>query len=169
MKMALIVIAAVLVVLIAGVLIAGLLLPRTTEASRSVLLPVPPDQAFAKVADVVGQASWRSDIGTIDMAPDGKSWVENTKDGDRISFRLDESVPNERYTISYASARGFSGEWTGRFAPEGAGTRLDVTERVTIPNPIFRLLGRIVAPPGSHTDLHLADLAKALSSPASAP
>ena len=169
MKMALIVIAAVLVVLIAGVLIAGLLLPRTTKASRSVLLPVPPDQAFAKVTDVAGQASWRSDIGSIDMAPDGKSWVETTRDGDRITFRLEDSVLNERYAISYASARGFSGNWTGHFAPEGAGTRLEVTEQVTIPNPVFRVIGRIVAPPGSHTDLHLADLAKALSSPAPAP
>ena len=39
MKMALIVIAAVLAVLAAAVVIAGLLLPRTSEASRSVLLP----------------------------------------------------------------------------------------------------------------------------------
>lgn len=169
MKMALIVTAAVLAVLAAAVVIAGLLLPRTSEARRSVLLPVPPDQTFAKVADTAGQASWRSDIGSIDMAPDGMRWVENTKDGDRITFRLEESVPNERFAISYVSARGFSGEWTGRFAAEGTGTKLDVTERVTIPNPVFRLIGRIIAPPGSHTDLHLADLARALSPPAAAP
>lgn len=169
MKMALIVIAGILAALAAAVVIAGLLLPRTSEASRSVLLPVPPEQAFAKVADTAGQASWRSDIGSIDMAPDGKSWVENTRDGDRISFRLEESVPNDRFSISYVSARGFSGEWTGRFAAEGTGTRLDVTERVTIPNPVFRLIGRIIAPPGSHTDLHLADLARALSPTGTAP
>lgn len=169
MKTALIVTAAVLAVLIAAVLIAGLLLPRTAEASRSVLLPVPPDQAFAKVADTAGQANWRSDIASIELAPDGKSWVENTRGGDRIAFRLEDSVPNERYAISYVSARGFSGEWTGRFAAEGTGTRLEVTERVTILNPVFRLIGRLVAPPGSHTDLHLADLAKALTPPAPAP
>lgn len=169
MKMTLIVIAAVVVVLVAAVVIAGLLLPRTAEASRSVLLPVPLDQAFAKVTDTAGQANWRSDIGSIDLAPDGKSWVENTRDGDRIAFRLEDSVPNERYVISYVSARGFSGVWTGRFTAEGTGTRLEVTERVTIPNPVFRVIGRLVAPPGSHTDLHLADLAKALTPPAPAP
>ncbi len=95
--------------------------------------------------------------------------MENTRDGDRIAFRIEDSVPNESYAISYVSARGFSGVWTGRFAAEGSGTRLEVTERVTIPNPVFRVIGRIVAPPGSHTDLYLADLAKALTPPATAP
>jgi hypothetical protein len=168
MKTTLIVVAIILT-LFAAVIVAGLLLPRTSEASRSVLLPATPDKAFAKVADAAGQSSWRSDIGSIEMAADGKSWVENTRDGDRITFRLEESAPNERFSISYASARGFSGEWTGRFTAEGTGTRLEVTERVTIPNPVFRLIGRILAPPGSHTDLHLADLARALAAEGSSP
>ncbi|MCA3560955.1 MAG: SRPBCC family protein [Aestuariivirga sp.] len=169
MKTAIIVVAGSILALGGVVLIAGLLLPRTTEANRSVVLPVPVERVFAKVADAAGQANWRSDIGRIEMASDGQNWVEQTSDGDRIAFRIEESLPNERFAISYVSARGFNGEWTGRFTPQGEGTRLEVTERVTIPNPVFRLIGRLVAPPGSHTDLYLADLGKALMPPAPGP
>ena len=146
-------------------LIAGLLLPKTTEAKRTVMIHQPVDRVFSAVADVGRQSEWRTDIGKVELAEDGRSLVEHTRAGDRIVFQLEDSRPNELFAISYVAARGFSGEWVGRFTASSEGTRLDVTERVTIPNPLVRLVGRIIAPPGSHTDLYLADLQKAMTAP----
>lgn len=154
--------AAAIVALALAAVGAGALLPRTTEVTRSVTLPVDVARAFRTVTDAAGQTRWRSDIGAVEMAADGRNWVEHTKAGDRIAFAVTDSVANERFAITYVSQRGFTGEWTGLFARDGEGTRLEVTERVTLPNPLLRLIGRVLAPPGSHTDLYLADLRNAL-------
>jgi hypothetical protein len=158
------------VVLSVGVLIAvgvalfavGAALPATTTAERTLRIAAPPAILWAKVTDVAGQAQWRRDVQSIEMIDGGRRWIERTKAGDSIAFSLVERREMERFAIAYQSERGFSGQWVGSFQADGGGARLSMTETVTVPNPLMRLIARVVAPPGSHLDLYLADLTAAL-------
>ena len=158
------------VVLPVGILLAvgaaafavGAALPATTTAERTQRVAAPPAILWAKVTDVAGQAQWRRDLQSIEMLDEGRRWIERTKAGDSIAFSLIERREQERFAIAYQSERGFSGQWVGLFQADGGGAQLSMTETVTVPNPFMRLIARVVAPPGSHLDLYLADLQTAL-------
>ena len=143
----------------------GFFLPATTEIRRQADLAAPLDRVFALVTDVAGQSAWRSDVGSVSMAPDGRAWVETAPDGSTIAFRTTALEQGRLFAIAYQSSRGFEGVWEGRFEALPNGTRLDLMERVTIQSPITRALGRLFAPPGAHADLYLKDLEAALAKP----
>jgi hypothetical protein len=145
----------------------GFFLPATTEIRRQADLAAPLDRVFTLVTDVAGQSAWRSDVGSVAMAPDGRVWVETAPDGSTISFQQTALEPGRLFAIAYQSSRGFEGVWEGRFeALPNDGVRLSLMERVTIQSPITRALGRLFAPPGAHADLYLKDLTAALAKPA---
>lgn len=152
----------VLIALGAGLFAIGAALPATTMAERSLSVAAEPAALWAKVTDVAGQAQWRRDLQSVEMLEAGQRWVERTKAGDRIAFSLIDRREKERFAIAYQSDRGFSGQWVGSFRADGAGARLSMTETVTVPNPFMRVIARLVAPPGAHLDLYLADLTAAL-------
>jgi len=52
----------------------------------------------------------------------------------------------------------FGGRWIYELAPDGAGTRLTITEDGFIKNPVFRLLSRTVFSTASTLERFLADL-----------
>ena len=155
-------------ILIGVVILVGLALawaaslPMQAEARREDSLPAPVDRVFALVTDVGRQANWRSDVGAVAVAPDGRRWTETTKQGIAITFEEVERRENELYIIRFSSPRGFTGEWRGAFAPAPQGTRVVFTETVTTPGLVGRALARLFAPPGAHIDLYLADLKRAL-------
>lgn len=152
----------VIVALGAGLFAVGAALPATTTAERTLRVVAPPASLWAKVTDVAGQARWRRDLQSIEMIEDGRRWIERTKDGDRIAFSLIERREQALFAIAYESERGFSGQWVGSFQADGGGAMLSMTETVTVPNPVKRMIARLVAPPGAHLDLYLADLTAAL-------
>ncbi len=52
----------------------------------------------------------------------------------------------------------FGGTWTFELAPEAGGTRLTITERGEIRNPIFRTMSRFVFGYGATMETFLAEL-----------
>lgn len=151
-------------VLCAGAWLYASRLPATVTTVREAIVRAPVDRVFALVTDVAHQPEWRSDVGRITVADDGASWVEHTRSGDDINFRAVETVPNSKFEIVYQSKLGFSGRWVGSFTPRDAETTVfRIEETTTTPSILGRLMGRIFAPPGSHTDLYLNDLEKAVS------
>ncbi|MFN8721371.1 MAG: SRPBCC family protein [Rhodospirillales bacterium] len=147
---------------IVGVLAWGWTLPATVTAGREARLPAPPSRVFALVTDVEGQARWRRDVADVRPTADGTGWIDRTRRGAEIVFRTVTKEPDRLFEIAYTASLGFSGRWTGTFAPDGDGTRLAIVETVTTPGIVGRLLGRLLAPPGHHADLYLEDLRKAL-------
>jgi uncharacterized membrane protein len=136
-------------------------LPATVTTVREAIVQAPVDRVFALVTDVANQHYWRSDIGRITVTEDGASWVEHTRSGDDISFQAVDTIPNSKFEIVYQSKLGFSGRWVGTFTRRDAQTTvIRIEETTTTPSVMGRLLGRIFAPPGSHTDLYLSDLTK---------
>ena len=155
-------------ILIALFILAGLAfawaasLPTEVGARRDASLPAPVERVFALVTDVGRQATWRSDVGTVAVAPDGRSWTETTKQGMAITFQEVERIENALYVIRFSSPQGFTGEWRGTFTPTPQGTNVVFTETITIPGLAGRALARLFAPPGAHIDRYLADLDRAL-------
>ena len=144
--------------LVAGV---GTLLPREHVETRSAALPAGPDAVFATIADVGSYAAWRTSLSAVEVqAPtDGRArWIE-VSGGDRIAMEQVERQPPNRLVTRIADPDlPFGGTWTFELAPEAGGTRLTITERGEIRNPIFRTMSRFVFGYGATMETFLAEL-----------
>lgn len=143
-----------LATLAVGVLTLGLALPATREGRAEAWIAVPPDRLAELILDVAAQPVWR-DLGRIEITPGG--WTETTARGEIIAFTLTERS-TDRIGLSMRSDRGWTGEWTATLTLDGSGTRIAVTERATVPNPLFRLLGWIMFNPTAFAARYLAEL-----------
>jgi uncharacterized protein YndB with AHSA1/START domain len=162
MYKSLLVIAIALAVCLIVLVLWALTLPKTVSASRTAVLPASPDAVFAVVAAADQQTSWRTGLASVEVRDGGVSWTEVTDRGIRIDFERVESTPSTLLVIRFSSPAGFSGDWRGEFAADGAGTRVIFTETVTTPGVLGRALARLFAPPGAHVDQYIADLRRAL-------
>ena len=103
----------------------GLLLPQSHEASRSAELNKPPTEVFALIADPNGYKGW---------------W-----DGASVKSEVVERVPPSKLVTKIVGETQFGGTWTFDIVPVGEGrSRVTITERGEIYNPIFRTLSRFV-------------------------
>jgi uncharacterized protein YndB with AHSA1/START domain len=152
---------ATLAVLVAIVTLTGLLLPRDHVETRSATLPGDPDAVFSAIADAGSYATWRTSLSAVEVLPpiDGRvRWVE-VSGGDRIAMEQVERLPPRRLVTRIADPDlPFGGTWTFELAPEGGGTRLTITERGEIRNPIFRAVARFVFGYAATMETYLAEL-----------
>lgn len=113
-RAALVTIAALVALGIVAVVV-GLLLPRDHVESRTRLLPATPERVYAAIAVVDAE------------------------------YEIVEQVPPRRLVTRVADPDlPYGGTWTFELAPEAPGTRLTITERGQVHNPIFRVLARFV-------------------------
>ena len=150
-----------LAALVALVAVVGLLLPRDHVEARSAALPGPPDMVFAALADVGRYAAWRTSLSGVEVLPpvDGRArWVE-VSGGDRIAMeQIERDAPRRLVTRIADPDLPFGGTWTFELAPAGGGTRLTITERGEIRNPIFRAVARFVFGYGATMDTFISEL-----------
>jgi uncharacterized protein YndB with AHSA1/START domain len=151
-----------LVALVALIAIVGLLLPRNHVETRSATVAAPPERVFAIVTNVADYPRWRRSLSAIEVQPpvDGRlRWVE-VSGGDRLPLEIVErDAPRRVVTRITDPALPFGGTWTFELAPDGQGTRVTITERGEIRNPIFRALARFVFGYATTMETWLADLA----------
>jgi uncharacterized protein YndB with AHSA1/START domain len=117
-------IVAALVAFIVSLTLTGYSLPVNHEASRSAEFSRPPEAVYALVSDVNGYRAW---------------WPEND-----VNVEVVEAVPPTRFVTRIVGESAFGGTWTMEIAPTSTGSRLTITERGEIYNPIFRTLARFV-------------------------
>lgn len=140
------------VALVIGV---GALLPATREGRAEAVIAAPPSAILSVIADVERQPEWREGLRGVERT--GTGWVETAARGERITFAAPE-MTEERIALTFTSDAGYSGEWTATLTPEGAGTRIAVTERATIPSPFGRILARMFFDPRGFSRTYLAAL-----------
>jgi len=137
----------VLVALVLLVYVIGLALPKSHVASASARYAAPPEAIWASLTDVAAFSQWRTGVTRVEMLPDEngqRGWREYTTQG-TIAYRVEESVPPRRLVSRIADrSLPFGGTWTYELVPAGSGTRLTITERGDIYNPIFRVVSRFV-------------------------
>lgn len=141
------IIASGLVAVVLVVVVIGWSLPVAHEASRSATFNTTPDALYALISDVASYPRWWSEISQIEMLP---------ADGGRIRFRehmttgpivmeVIDAVPPSRFVTRIADPdQPFGGTWTFEITPASRGTRLTITERGEIYNPLFRFMSRFL-------------------------
>jgi Polyketide cyclase / dehydrase and lipid transport len=91
--------------------------------------------------------TWRSDVKAVERVSDGPtgvSWVEVNARGERLPLETVESAAPKRLVARIGQGLPFGGTWTYELIPEGAGTRVTITERGEIYNPFYRFFARYV-------------------------
>jgi uncharacterized protein YndB with AHSA1/START domain len=135
----------VLVGLVAVVLIVGSLLPKAHVVARSAVYAAAPEALWASLINTRAFPTWRTGLARVETLPDEngqRGWREHGKDG-VIPYRVVESVAPRRLVTRIADAKlPFGGTWTYELVPTETGTRLTITERGEIYNPLFRFVSR---------------------------
>lgn len=145
-----------------GVLTLGLALTATREGRAEALIAAPPGRVAAVILDVIAQEEWRSGLGRIELTPDG--WREVTPRGEIIAFTLTDPGP-ARIALTMASDRGWTGEWVAMLTPEGGGTRIAVTERAMVRNPLAPIAAHLFCAPAAFATTYLAALKTRVETP----
>ena len=141
--------AGALVLLLVIVAAIGFMLPQNHVASVETVIDSPPPQVFARIADPARYPEWRKDVKRVEMlGASPTKWREHGND-DPITYEVIDSQAPERHVVRIADPDlPFGGTWTYELRPEGSATRLVITERGDVYNPIFRFMSRFVF---SHT------------------
>lgn len=113
-----------LVAVVGIVALIGYFLPVGHEASRSAEFNKPPDAVFALISDLDNYKTW---------------WPES-----EVKVAVVERVPPTRFVTRIVDETAFGGTWTMEIAPTPTGSRLTITERGEIYNPVFRAVARFV-------------------------
>ena len=147
MKWVLIIVAA-LVALVALMAIIGLLVPRDHVAAASITLRQGPDSVWKVIRDLGGMSAWwgevKSSVRTADK--DGHERWEQSIGGFAMAVVVEADEPPRRLVTHIDSAPGasFGGGWTYEIVPTPEGSRVTVTERGWIANPVFRFMSRFI-------------------------
>ena len=113
-----------LVAVVGVIAIVGYFLPVAHEASRSAEISKPPKAVYALVSDLKNYSTW---------------WPEN-----EVAVEVVDAVPPSKFVTRIVGETDFGGTWTMEIVPTSTGSRLTITERGEIYNPIFRTLARFV-------------------------
>jgi hypothetical protein len=131
---------------------AGFALPATRQGSSERLLPATPEQVATALLDVDSQPRWRPGIVAVERTDGG--WVETTDRGEVIAFRLGQQRA-DRIELRFESSRGYHGTWVGEVAERDGATYLRVTETVSTPSPLGRILSRLFFDPEAYAKAYL--------------
>lgn len=142
----------------------GLALGPERATSRQALFARPPETVWRVLLDLDGMPLWRSDLRALERLPDleGRpAWREIGRNGVRV-MELASAVPPTRLVLrqTRAGVPAFPVR-TFELAAVPGGTRITLTERSRVGNPVRRVLDRIRPPTGELTRL-LRDLEQRL-------
>jgi uncharacterized protein YndB with AHSA1/START domain len=160
----------IVVIGIAGFAV-GSVMPQNHTASRTIHLSQPPERVWAVITDVPAFPSWRKDIAAVQQLPprDGKmAWREVSRNRDALTFEAVTSEP-PKHLVTRIADKGlpFGGSWDYVIVPDGAGSRITITENGEIYNPIFRIVARAMGYTAT-IDAYLEALAAKLAASAAA-
>jgi hypothetical protein len=134
-----------LIAVIVLVVAIGYLLPQSHVASRSVVVNAPPAQVFETIARVGDHASWRTGVERVEVVSTAPlRWKEHAG-GDVLTMEATSVTAPDQFVSRIADPNlPFGGTWTIDLKPEGAATRVTITEHGEVYNPIFRFMSRFV-------------------------
>jgi len=144
------------------VALAGSRLPVEHTAARSVMVPVAPEAAFATIADFGAAPRWRTGLDSVAIDEGPPRRVTEISGSDRLSLEVVSSTPPVGLVTRIVGAGAFGGSWEYRVAPEEGGSRVTITERGEVYNPIFRFMSAYLIGHTATLDQYLGDLARKL-------
>jgi uncharacterized protein YndB with AHSA1/START domain len=149
MKWALIILGS-LFSLVALIALIGAMQPRDHVATMTATIAAPADTVWAALTDVAAYPTWRTGVKSVDVlskAGAPLSWRETTGQGP-MTFSVESFEPPRRMVARIVDeGQPFGGAWEYVVSPDrtDAGkTRVTITERGWVSNPIFRFVSRFV-------------------------
>lgn len=129
------------------VVVVGYLLPVKHVATVTAHVPATPAQVWEALTNVAAYPTWRGDLTAVEMLPADSghvAWREHGKN-DAISFAIEQAEPHRRLVTRITDkSLPFGGTWEYVVAPDGAGSRVQITERGEVYNPVFRFVSRFI-------------------------
>lgn len=128
------------------VVAAGVFLPRDHRVTRVLHLKAAPGEVWALVSDHAQDPRWRKEVAEVVRLTDREGqpvWEDRFRNGQRIAYRTLANEPPRKLVRRIVDQERFGGTWTYELAPEGAGTRLAITEEGWVGVP-FRVLAKAV-------------------------
>jgi len=166
MKIALIVglsLVGALALVVAVIALVGSRLQSKHSVTRSVLLHQTHTTVYATARDFAAMPKWRPDVRQVEVtqAAEGRVRFREAGKHGAVNYELAEDVTNSRMVTRILDTDlGYSGQWTYTFTPEGANTRVSITEDGEVSNVIFRFLSRYAFGHTSSIDAYLTSLGK---------
>ncbi len=152
----------VAVIAVAAAWAVGSALPRAHEETRSALIDVPAHRLYPVLVTPETFPEWRTGITRVDR-PDSDRFTEHGPDGP-MTFRFLDRMPPSRLVVAIDDPeQRFTGAWTFELLPEGTGgltTRVRITERGEVANPVFRVMAKLMMSPGDTMETYLKDLGR---------
>ena len=129
------------------VVVIGYLLPMKHVATVAARVPAPPDQVWQTLTDVAAYPTWRGDVTSVELLPTDSghvAWREVGKNG-AISYAIEQAeAPRRLVTRITDRSLPFGGTWEYVVAPDGTGSRVQITEHGEVYNPVFRFVSRFI-------------------------
>jgi len=139
-----------LFILIAIIALIGALQPRDHVATMTATISAPAEKVWAALTDVAAYPTWRSGLKRVDvLSKPGEplSWRETTSQGP-MTFTTEVFEPPKRMVARIKDeGQPFGGAWEYVVAADStdAGkSRVTITERGWVSNPVFRFVSRFV-------------------------
>jgi uncharacterized protein YndB with AHSA1/START domain len=125
----------------------GYLLPVKHVATVVAQVPATPEQVWDALTDVAAYPKWRGDVTSVEMLPADSghvAWREIGKNN-AIAFAV-ESADRPRRLVTRITDKSlpFGGAWEYIVIPDGAGSRVQITEHGEVYNPVFRFVSRFI-------------------------
>ncbi len=136
-------------VLVGLVAVAGLMMPRDHVARSSVALPATSDSVWEAVRTLGAMPAWWPEVQrmTFDSTRADESWLMENRFGVMRLTVTGESPGRMLMTrLEDSSGGSFGGDWSYELDAMEGGSRLTVTERGWVGNPLFRVLLRLGGP-----------------------
>jgi len=129
------------------VVVVGYLLPVKHVSTVSATIPAAPEQVWDALTDVAAYPKWRGDVTSVEMLPADSghvAWRERGKNA-AISYAIEQAEPPRRLLTRITDkSLPFGGAWEYVITPDGAGSRVQITEHGEVYNPVFRFVSRFI-------------------------
>ena len=151
--------AVVVVTVLAAVI--GMFLEPTHVASRQAVFARTPEEVWKVITRFDRTPQWRSDIDAVEIeSGDPIRFVEMGPQGPLPLEVTEQERPSKLVLMATDPSLPFTGSWTFVLEPVDSGTRLTITERGTIDNPLFRCMARLFMDPSATATPYLVDLGR---------
>ncbi|MBL0173216.1 MAG: SRPBCC family protein [Gemmatimonadaceae bacterium] len=152
-----------MVAVVLALVVGGLATPRHHTVSRSMTLPVASEVVWAAIRDVARYGEWRQELEDADLVDTDQPqvrWRETTTRGSITFGVVHEEAPHRMVARILDDDLPFTGEWTWQLAPAGNSTRVSITERGSVGNPVFRFISAHFLGHTKSIDRYLRSLAQ---------
>ncbi|MEO8672599.1 MAG: SRPBCC family protein [Tahibacter sp.] len=159
-KLALIVFALLALVVLVVVVI-GTRLPQAHVIARSVALKQPREAVYALISDLAQAPAWRGEVESVEVmqGDSGETLYREKSRHGVLTYRIDRSDPPQKFVTTIVDKDApFGGSWIFELADASGGTRLTITERGEVYNPIFRFMAKYVFGHHRTMEVYLARL-----------